>query len=186
MDATKLLTQSIDKSQVPPLQKKRILAFVNHFLISSCSFLNEFSTNCETKFIELERKLQRIEAALIILEEKLASVPDLTENVKTLNITANETTTVKDSTNIETATKNNNVETAQQETEHLAGSGDVVESPVPIGVRACDDVRYKKYFKMLQFGVPVNAVKLKMLAEGHNADIIDNPTLLLPDGKSCE
>lgn len=51
------------------------------------------------------------------------------------------------------------------------------EQAVPIettvdGVKTCDDIRYKKYFKMIQFGVPATAVKLKMDAEG-----ID-PTLL--------
>lgn len=43
---------------------------------------------------------------------------------------------------------------------------------IVVGVKACDDIRYKKYFKMMQFGVPATAVKLKMDAEG-----ID-PTLL--------
>lgn len=41
-----------------------------------------------------------------------------------------------------------------------------------VGVKTCEDIRYKKYFKMIQFGVPASAVKLKMDAEG-----ID-PTLL--------
>lgn len=35
-----------------------------------------------------------------------------------------------------------------------------------IGVRVADDDRYRKYFKMLQFGVPPAAVKLKMSSEG--------------------
>lgn len=46
------------------------------------------------------------------------------------------------------------------------------EDTIVVGVKACDDIRYKKYFKMMQFGVPATAVKLKMDAEG-----ID-PTLL--------
>lgn len=63
--------------QLPPLHQKRILAFVNHFLISSCSFLNDFSLQCETKFIALERKLQKVEASLTILEAKVSHLEPL-------------------------------------------------------------------------------------------------------------
>lgn len=66
-----ILGNTIDKSQVPPIHQKRILAFVNHFIVSTCSFLNEFIVNCETKFIDFERKLQRVEASLVIIESKV-------------------------------------------------------------------------------------------------------------------
>lgn len=43
----------------------------------------------------------------------------------------------------------------------------------PNGVKACDDSRYRKYFKMVQFGVPPPAVKLKMQAEGFDPNILE-------------
>lgn len=41
------------------------------------------------------------------------------------------------------------------------------------GVRAIDDTRYRKFFKMVQFGVPAPAVKLKMHAEGFDSSILE-------------
>lgn len=41
------------------------------------------------------------------------------------------------------------------------------------GVKACDDTRYRKYFKMLQFGVPAPAVKLKMANEGIDPNVLE-------------
>ncbi|KAH8377848.1 hypothetical protein KR093_007477 [Drosophila rubida] len=137
--------KEVDKSQIPPLNQKRILAFVNHFLISTCTFLNEFALNCETKFVQLERQLQRTEAALIILEAKLASIP--LDNQVEEDTVKSSTTTVAD--DLETPTEE--IIEAQAEAKK--------------GVRACDDVRYKKFFKMLHVGVPAPAVKQKMLSE---------------------
>lgn len=51
-----------------------------------------------------------------------------------------------------------------------------VETTIPTatsGVKASEDVRYKKYFKMLQFGVPPPAVKLKMVADGLDAQFLE-------------
>lgn len=41
------------------------------------------------------------------------------------------------------------------------------------GVKVSDDVRYRKYFKMLQFGVPPAGVKQKMEAEGFNSNLLE-------------
>lgn len=38
-----------------------------------------------------------------------------------------------------------------------------------------DDPRYARYFKMVQIGVPMAQVKQKMMMEGVNPDILDNP-----------
>lgn len=40
-------------------------------------------------------------------------------------------------------------------------------------VSAAKDPRYEKYFKMLHFGVPKQAVKLKMEQEGLDASILE-------------
>lgn len=50
------------------------------------------------------------------------------------------------------------------------------------GVKAKDDYRYKKYYKMVHFGVPPAAIKQKMQAEGVDPNLLDNPDLILPDG----
>lgn len=41
------------------------------------------------------------------------------------------------------------------------------------GVKACDDTRYRKFFKMVQFGVPAPAVKLKMANDGFDPNVLE-------------
>lgn len=72
MDLSMLL--NIFHSQVPPIDQKRIVAFVNHFVVSSVTFLNKFAVNCETKFIDFESKLHKVEASLSILESKASTI----------------------------------------------------------------------------------------------------------------
>ncbi|XP_030383769.1 WASH complex subunit 3 [Scaptodrosophila lebanonensis] len=160
----------MDKTQIPPLNQNRILTFVNSFLINTCTFLNEFTLSCEAKFIELERKLQRTEAALIILEAKLASIPtdpegDVAVPSQPAQIPVSAPQDPKANANIVAC-----------ETESLP-----VESK-PTGVRVCEDIRYKKYFKMVQVGVPAAAVKLKMQSEGLEPSLLDNPESIVEDG----
>ncbi|KAH8249085.1 hypothetical protein KR032_005686 [Drosophila birchii] len=140
--------------QVPPLNQKRILAFVNHFLVTTCNFLNEFALGCETKFVEMERQLQKTEASLIILEAKLASIP-------TDHHVPSEGASVP-------AQSEQPTEAPTPDLESTAMSEKPVdEAPAePAGVRACEDVRYRKFFKMLHVGVPAPAVKQKMQSEG--------------------
>lgn len=56
------------------LNTKRMQTFFNDFLVTTVSFLNQFSSECEDKFFELERKLNKIESNLIIVEEKVITL----------------------------------------------------------------------------------------------------------------
>ncbi|XP_055684515.1 WASH complex subunit 3 [Lutzomyia longipalpis] len=168
-----VLGQQIDKSQVPPIHQKRILAFVNTFVVSTVTFLNKFVIKCESKFIEFETKLQKVEASLAILENKLASIPGIPGAVPDTEKVAEPPRQVVNEEHPEEVKEIEEVE-PQQET---------VDAPEEcVGVRACEDTRYRKYFKMVQFGVPPPAVKQKMNAEGLNPDILDDPNRILPDG----
>uniref|UniRef100_A0A1B0D737 WASH complex subunit 3 n=1 Tax=Phlebotomus papatasi TaxID=29031 RepID=A0A1B0D737_PHLPP len=159
-DDLAVLGQQIDKSQVPPIHQKRILAFVNHFIVSTVTFLNKFVIKCESKFIEFENKLQQVEASLQIVESKLASVPDIQDVVVPSE--------KKDSAPEEEKTE----EVAEAENAEVP-EAQKPEEPKEDGVKASEDVRYRKYFKMVQFGVPPPAVKQKMGAEGLNPDILE-------------
>lgn len=64
------------KLKVPPIDQKRIVAFINHFVINTVEFLNKFAVNCETKFIDFESKLHKVEASLAILEAKVRELID--------------------------------------------------------------------------------------------------------------
>lgn len=64
----------------------------------------------------------------------------------------------------------NTTEDDKQTQEAPIRSSEAVEEN---GIRVCDDIRYDKYFKMKQFGVPAEAVKLKMSAEGLDASLLE-------------
>lgn len=59
------------------------------------------------------------------------------------------------------------------DTNELAGPLAGTSADVIAGVKAIEDFRYRKYFKMNQFGVPLEAVKMKMKAEGFDPNILE-------------
>lgn len=51
---------------------------------------------------------------------------------------------------------------------------DEVDQPLDTaGVKISEDYRYKKYFKMISFGVPPPAAKIKMASEGLDPDLLE-------------
>lgn len=63
--------------QVKPLDRKQLLAFINHYVAHTVRFLNKFSGVCEEKMTRIESQIQRLEVTLSILETKLSSIPGL-------------------------------------------------------------------------------------------------------------
>ncbi|CAG2069444.1 unnamed protein product, partial [Timema podura] len=56
---------------IEPIHQKRLIAFINHFLTTTVSFLNTFSHSVETRLEKCEGQLQKMDAALCILEAKV-------------------------------------------------------------------------------------------------------------------
>lgn len=75
--------------------------------------------------------------------------------------------TINDSSN---SSNQNTTEEDKSDESNPISNSDVAEET---GVKVCDDVRYDKYFKMKQFGVPAAAVKLKMSAEGLDPSLLE-------------
>ena len=65
----------MDLHEVDCIQQKRILAFVNHFTSQTFDFLAKFGANCESRLIQVEDRINKIDAELHLLEAKLDSVP---------------------------------------------------------------------------------------------------------------
>uniref|UniRef100_A0A1Y1KM04 WASH complex subunit CCDC53 n=1 Tax=Photinus pyralis TaxID=7054 RepID=A0A1Y1KM04_PHOPY len=142
-----------DYEKISPILQKRIVVFVNHFLSSTVSFLNTFAQSCESRLMEFEYKIQKIEASLLILESQLSSI-------SVLNKVADNETKASEVELLELP------EVSEEKNETVDNSNHV---------KAADDPRYQKFFKMLQFGVPLQAVKNKMAVEGFDPDLLDNP-----------
>ena len=57
--------------QVEAINQKRTLAFINHWVLHTVAFLNQFSAMCEERLIALDTKLRRADHSLAILEAKV-------------------------------------------------------------------------------------------------------------------
>lgn len=161
-----IINQNEDLTQILPIQQKRTIAFVNGFIMQTVSFLNNFAQSCESQFMELEYRMQKIEASLLILESQLSSIEGL-------NSVVLETAVENDLSIIENPELNNGTilnDTIVQQPQNCVTSEIEVKSEE---VKVKVDSVYQKYFKMVQFGVPVPAVKLKMTNEGLDPNILD-------------
>ena len=65
----------LDYNRVECLERKRLLAFVNHFVTRTAHFLSAFANQCEQKLDHINRKIDGLENELALLECKLNSVP---------------------------------------------------------------------------------------------------------------
>uniref|UniRef100_A0A1Q3FJP0 Putative coiled-coil domain-containing protein 53 n=1 Tax=Culex tarsalis TaxID=7177 RepID=A0A1Q3FJP0_CULTA len=144
-------TVGLDKHELPPTNQKRMVAFINHFVLSTVHFLNRFALDCENKFIQYEHKMQSLEASLLIIEAKLASIDALKGSAAAASVQPSKNTEEEVAATDEVAEVSVEEETAGQE----------------------KDPRYERYFKMIQVGVPVPAVKNKIRTEGLDPNYID-------------
>ena len=57
--------------QVPPIETNRILSYFNQFVSNTVQILNKFAAMSDTKLMDLDFRLQDVEATLSILEAKV-------------------------------------------------------------------------------------------------------------------
>ncbi|XP_044255730.1 WASH complex subunit 3 [Tribolium madens] len=162
-DLTTSIDPNVDYTQILPIQQKRTIAFINHFVMNTVSFLNHFAQSCESRLMEFEYKLQEVEASLLILESQLGSIAHLEENA------------TQDSVKENDSNEDLNLPPVKDEEEQ---SEKIVEPDLT------SDPRYQRFFKMLQFGVPPAAVKLKMQSEGIDPSILDSKPTQTQDSSS--
>ncbi|KAJ9592694.1 hypothetical protein L9F63_015638 [Diploptera punctata] len=165
VDGLPIIGPGLDYSQVGAIHQKRTLAFINHFICNTVSFLNKFSCSCELRLEKFEMRLQKLEASLSILEAKLSSlsglenavvdpqVSDKVEEMEEVDKNSDSVTEINDKSCPE-------ANEMQEESE--------VEKPT-----LAQDPQYAKFFKMVHFGVPVQAVQLKMQQEGLDPSVLE-------------
>ncbi|XP_071357975.1 WASH complex subunit 3 [Trachinotus anak] len=185
-DGLPLVGSGVDLSKVPAIQQRRIVAYLNQFVVHTVRFLNRFSTVCEEKLSNISLRIQQIETTLCILEAKLSSIPGL------------EDVTIDGIGQQQTAQANGPTAASQSQT----GGPPAVTLPPPEPAQsapeaapmqkaeeAADNVmtvakdqRYARYLKMVQVGVPVMAIRNKMVLEGLDPNLLDTPDAPVPDG----
>ncbi|XP_013187272.2 WASH complex subunit 3 [Amyelois transitella] len=154
-DITKL-----DLSKVAALQQKRTLAFVNHFVITTVQFLNNFMRRCENKLMNFEQKLEKVEASMVLLEARLSSIPEIQTKQVELKIQEN---LAIEPTNAADANKSEiNVVPVNKELEETKEDSNIVIPP-----------KYERFIKMVQVGVPLQVVKLNAGIEGLDVDLLE-------------
>ncbi|KAG8578379.1 hypothetical protein GDO81_010468 [Engystomops pustulosus] len=181
-DGLPIVGSGIDLTKVPAIQQKRTVAFLNQFVVHTVQFLNRFSTVCEEKLSALSLRIQQIETTLNILDAKLSSIPGL-EDVKVETQLSNNITnghiqpqpvpeptpTIPQSEVMQQNPMNDNALPKEEaQTENIP--------------TVAKDPRYARYLKMVQVGVPVMAIRNKMISEGLNPDLLETPNAPVPEG----
>ncbi|XP_050347348.1 WASH complex subunit 3 [Nymphalis io] len=145
---------NLDLSKIAALQQKRTLAFVNHFVITTVQFLNNFAKRCEQKLMQFERKLEKINATMVLLEAKLSSIPEI----------ATETDAGKPHEYINESPKEIIEPVTNNNDDNIPENKNTIETIKP---------EYERFIKMVQVGVPIDAVKLKISLEGLDPNEFD-------------
>ncbi|XP_072309881.1 WASH complex subunit 3 [Eucyclogobius newberryi] len=186
-DGLPIVGSGVDLTKVPAIQQRRTIAFLNQFIVHTVRFLNRFSTVCEEKLANISLRVQQIETTLSILEAKLSSIPgledvtvknevSLQQNTKTNGLPANST---------QTETLRTMPATEVVQTEPDPSTALKVEEIIPENVKTvAKDPQYARYLKMVQVGVPVMAIKNKMVLEGLDPNLLDTPNAPMPGGVS--
>lgn len=175
------LVAQIDYSKVEPIPFKKTVAYVNHFVIQTTQFLNRFSFLCEQRLDQVSRHLQRLEITMNILEAKLNSIPEDALGPAAPGATTAAAAAPAGEGAGEVPPPPPPREEDHQQQPHYGGDEyqDHTALPPPGsqggGLTVSADPRYEQYFVMLRLRVPVAAIKQKMMLEGINPDILDNP-----------
>ncbi|XP_020503387.1 WASH complex subunit 3 [Labrus bergylta] len=185
-DGLPIVGSGVDLTKVPAIQQRRVVAYLNQFVVHTVRFLNRFSTVCEEKLSNISLRIQQIETTLCILEAKLSSIPGL------------EDVTIEGSSQQQPVQSNGPTTTIQSQTEvpPPAVLPPPVTAPEPTitetieedntaaenVMTVCKDPRYARYLKMVQVGVPVLAIRNKMVLEGLDPNLLDTPDAPVPDG----
>ncbi|KAM4569807.1 WASH complex subunit 3 [Odontesthes bonariensis] len=191
-DGLPIVGSGVDLTKVPAIQQRRVVAHLNQFVVHTVCFLNRFSTVCEEKLANISLRIQQIETTLCILEAKLSSIPGL-EDVTVEGLSQQQTaqtngpiTTIQSQTDVPGTEALPPSEPAQSSSEAApVQKAEVVAENV---MTVAKDPRYARYLKMVQVGVPVMAIRNKMIMENLDPNLLDTPDAPVPDGatKSAE
>ncbi|XP_067009895.2 WASH complex subunit 3 isoform X2 [Anabrus simplex] len=169
VDGLPIIGPGVDYTQVGAIHQKRTLAFINHFISNTVSFLNKFARSCEQRLEKFNARIEKLDASLSILEAKLSSISGL-ENVESagqpMQAEKPPETEIKSSVPQESENKETHEESNPQPMETESGP------------KASQDPRFAKFFRMIHVGVPIQAVRLKMQAEGFDPSVLESTSLI--------
>lgn len=162
----------LDLNKVESINKSQLVDLINNFTISYLDKLKRLMTNVDSRLFKLNSKIIVCQSNLCTLEARIASVPGL-----------NESKELKEDNKAAVAVKG---ETADQLDSQASRSGPHVDDQQEIDRTpgnessdskeeqnvSNDDPELIKYRKMVAVGVPRDAVKIKMKADGHDPNLL--------------
>ena len=185
-------------NKVSPLDNGTLVTFINNYMYAMIGMFDEFVDHLETKLINLNHRIDNIQANLVILEMKLNSVNNnstlllsnddsnttLDDNQSNNNqvITAPEMLDMdkinvqKDDIKVdrtETLIDHQTTTTHQQQNNNSISSSEIESSTVSDNNQSVDDENLEIYKRMLRFGVNENAVRQKMLIDGVEPSLLN-------------
>ncbi|XP_037099371.1 WASH complex subunit 3 [Syngnathus acus] len=180
-DGLPIVGSGVDLTKVPAIQQRRIVAFLNQFIVHTVRFLNNFSTVCEEKLANVSLRIQQIETTLCILEAKLSSIPGL-EDVTVDTVKQGVQTNGTSASDPGLTEGPPAVMLPPPEPSHAVPDDVTMPKSEETNVMTvAKDPRYARYLKMVQVGVPVMAIRNKMSMEGLDPDLLDKPNAPVPD-----
>ncbi|XP_042367362.1 WASH complex subunit 3 [Plectropomus leopardus] len=185
-DGLPIVGSGVDLTKVPAIQQRRVVAYLNQFVVHTVRFLNRFSTVCEEKLSNISLRIQQIETTLCILEAKLSSIPGL-EDVTVDGLSRQQPAQANGPTNTSQSQTDGPPAGTLPPSEPAQTAPDPAttpkaEAPAENVMTVAKDPRYARYLKMVQVGVPVMAIKNKMVLEGLDPNLLDTPDAPVPDG----
>nr|CAD7590671.1 unnamed protein product [Timema genevievae] len=173
-----IIGPSVDKTKIEPIHQKRLIAFINHFLTTTVSFLNTFSHSVETRLEKCEGQLQKMDAALCILEAKLNSIAGLEDVLVATpeKVTENPPEVTPPPPPPAPVAPVTDVPSGASEPQ--------ANNATPAQTKISQDPQYSRFFRMVAVGVPLQAVKQKMQVEGLDPGILDDPDAPAPTNTS--
>lgn len=183
-DGLPIVGRGINLAEVDPIGPKRMLAFLNHFIVHTSGFLNRFSVICEEKLEDLSVRLQRLETTVCLLEAKLSSIPgldDVSHAPPAVSVT--EMPTVVMTTSVNNADK---ADTSPVTSMPVTDDETPASAEPSTNSTAAADPRYEKYFRLLKMRVSKEALQQRMVIEGLDPAALDDPTVTVTAAPSVE
>eukprot|EP00066_Takifugu_rubripes_P007364 XP_003972833.1 PREDICTED: WASH complex subunit CCDC53-like [Takifugu rubripes] len=172
-DGLPLMGSGVDLHMVPAIQQRRIVAFFNQFVVHTVRFVNRFAIVCEEKLANISLRIQQIETTLSILEAKLSSIPGLED----VTVDGLDHVAQSNDPQLKTRSRQRLLNLSQ-----TAPEPQQAEAPAENVMTVARDSRYARYLKMVQVGVPVMAIRNKMVAEGLDPNLLETPDAPVPEG----
>jgi len=158
------------EKQIDP---KVVAALVNRFVADSAGFLQEFGLQCEVKLLALAKRVARLERLVKLFERKVAQL-DAADGVVAPQRFTKPTSAASHTSNAHEPVSASVATPVAGESSDSGGAGGDVEPPVPEPIAdPVEDEKYAKYCRMHRAGVPLLAVRQRLLLDATQDPSLD-------------